>query len=247
MKSFLHRLLPAALALWSGATAFSADDTPTAFVPAMREIAPGVFEIGKMRLDKNKSSVAFPGKINMAKDLVEYLLVSPTGPTHESLFVTDLQPSDLHFAMLLLGAKGAGLTTPTAGDAPTGQLDAKYLKNAPKLKGDNVLVTATWTDKAGKERTTPVEEWLTNTQTKKAATPGPWIYTGSMFGADGGFLAQQQGVFAAMVTNPAALINNPRKGSDNDLLWEVNPKTVPPVDTPVQITITIQPGTTAAP
>ena len=58
-----------------------------------------------------------------------------------------------------------------------------------------------------------------------------------MFGADGQFLAQQQGVFAALITNPAALINNPRKGNDNDEVWEVNERAVPPVDTAVQITI----------
>jgi hypothetical protein len=216
------------------------------FVPAMREISPGVFEIGKLRLDKGKNSIAFPGKINMAKDLIEYVLVTPNGPTHESLLVSEVQPSDLHFAMLLLGAKGAGLSTPAASDAPPGQIDAKYLKDAPKLKGDNLSVTATWKDKQGKEHITPVDEWLLNKQTKKPAAPGWWIYTGSMFGADGGFLAQQLGMCISVVTNPSALINNPRKGNNNDLIWEVNEKTVPPVDTPIEITFTIQPGATEA-
>ena len=139
-----------------------------------------------------------------------------------------------------------GSPRPAAGDAPPGQIDAKYLKSAPKLKGDNLLVTATWKDKADKEHMTPVEDWLINRQTKKAVPGGPWIYTGSMFGADSGFLAQQLGAFISVVTNPSALINNPRKGNDNDLIWEINAKTVPPVDTPVEITITIQPGITEA-
>ena len=234
------------LALWlAAASILRAEDAPP-FTPAMREVSPGVFEIGKLRLDKNKSSISFPGKINMAADLIEYVLVSPAGPTHESLLVTELQPTDLHFAMLLLGAKGSGLTTPAASDAPPGQIDSKYLKGAPKLKGDNVLITATWKDKAGKERITPVEEWIIHPETKKAAAPGPWIYTGSLFGADGGFLAQQLGAFVSVVNNPSALINNPRRGNDNDLFWEVNAKTVPPVDTPVQITVTLQLGTTQA-
>jgi hypothetical protein len=63
-----------------------------------------------------------------------------------------------------------------------------------------------------------------------------------MFGSDGGFLAQQQGLFAALVTNPGALINNPRKGNDNDRTWTVNEKAVPAVDTPVTITIVLQDG-----
>jgi hypothetical protein len=246
------------LLLAASPAAFPADPAPAAtpvppvdpaappFTPAMREVSPGVFEIGKLRLDKGRNSVVFPGKINMAKDLVEYVLVTPDGPTHESLLVSDVPPGDLHFAMLLLGAKGAGLSTPTAADAPSGQIDAKYLKSAPKLKGDNLLITGTWKDKQGTPHTSRVEEWLLNLQTKKPASPGPWIYTGSLFGADGGFLAQQLGMCISVVTNPSALINNPRKGSNSDLIWEVNEKTVPPVDTPVEITFTIQPGTTEA-
>lgn len=222
-----------------------ADETPPA--PAMREVSPGVFEIGKMRLDKNQRSVSFPGKLNMDKELVEYVLVTPDGSTHESLLVAEIQPTDLHFAMLLLGAKGAGLTTPSPDQAPPAQIDAEYLKRAPKLKGDNVLVTATWKTKAGKEETARVEDWLFNAKTKAAAARGPWIYTASMFGADGGFLAQQQGVFISVINNPSALINNPREGNNNDQIWSVNEKSVPPLDTPLQITITLQPGTTQAP
>jgi hypothetical protein len=242
MSSPLHCFLALGLGLF--AFSLHAADDPAAFVPAMKEISPGVFEIGKLHLDKNKKTVSFPGKINMVKDVIEYVLVTPNGPTHESLLVTELQPSDLHFAMLLLGAKGSGLSAPS--EAPPGQIDAKYLKSAPKLKGDNVLVTATWKDKEGKEHLTPVEEWLINSQTKKAVPGGPWIYTGSMFGADSGFLAQQLGAFISVVTNPSALINNPRKGNDNDQLWEINAKAVPPVDTPLEITLAIQPGTTEA-
>ena len=238
------RTIHSALALVCGLAAGSA--FPEEKAPAMREISPGIFEIGKLRLDKNQRSVSFPGRLNMEKDLVEYVLVTKDGSTHESLLATDIQPTDLHFAMLLLGAKGAGLTTPTADQAPPAQIDAEYLQRAPKLKGDNVLVTATWKTKAGKEQTTPVEEWLFNLKTKEAAPRGPWIYTASMFGSDGGFLAQQQGVFISVINNPAALINNPRAGNNNDQIWSVNEKSVPPRDTPLQITITLQPGTTQA-
>ncbi|MDQ3622449.1 MAG: hypothetical protein M3463_08185, partial [Verrucomicrobiota bacterium] len=51
-----------------------------------------------------------------------------------------------------------------------------------------------------------------------------------------------EGLLAALVTNPSALINNPRKGNDSDLLWEVNESVLPQVDTPVQITVRLEPG-----
>jgi hypothetical protein len=231
--AFLFSLLPV--------LSLAQDATPA--TPAMQELSPGVFQIGKMRLDKAKKTVAFPGKVNMNKDLLEYVIVTPEGSTHESLLVAEIQPTDLHFAMLLLGAKGAGLLAPQPKDAPPGQINAEYLKNAPRLKGDNLGISVTW--KAGDaEKTVPVEDWLMHPDTKKSAPHGPWIYSGSMFGADGGFLAQQQGLFAALVTNPGALINNPRKGNDNDRAWAVNEKAVPAVDTPVTITIVLQDGAT---
>jgi len=210
---------------------------------AMEEISPGVFRIGKLHLDKIRRSITFPGRVNQAKDLIEYVLVTPNGATHESLLTSEVQPTDLHFAMLLLGAKGAGLLAPQPGDAPPGQIDAIYLKTAPRLKGDNLTFAVKWKDKDGKEQTTPVEDWMVNAETNKSVPRGPWIYSGSMFGADGGFLAQQEGTFASVITNPAALINNPRTGNDNDKVWAVNEKAVPPVETPVEIVLTITEGT----
>jgi hypothetical protein len=173
----------------------------------------------------------------MDKGPLEYLLVTPSGNAHESLLVTsDIQPQDLHMAMLLLGAKGA-VKTDGAHDSPPAQLSKEYLERAPKLTGDSISITVRWKTKEGEEKSAPVEDWLLKTDVHKPAERGPWIYNGSMFGTTGRFLAQEEGNFAALVTNPAALINNPRKGSDNDQIWDVNQKAVPPAKTPVEITI----------
>ncbi len=204
----------------------------------MREVSPGVFFAGKLQLDQAARTVTFPGEVNMDQGVVEYLLVAPAGNAHESLLVTSqVQASDLHLAMLLLGAKGAGLQTPAAGDAPPSQLSRDYLEHAPKLAGDSISISVKWTGKDGKEKSSPVEDWLIRNDTNKPVDHTPWIYTGSMFGANGSFLAQTEGNFAAMVTNPACLINNPRKGADNDQIWEINRKVTPPAKTPIQITI----------
>src|SRR3569623_2003527 len=75
--------------------------------PPLVEVAPGVFQIGLVRLDKNQKSVQFPAVLNMDHGLIEYLLVTTRGKTHESLLKTDAEPYNIHVAMLLLGAKGA--------------------------------------------------------------------------------------------------------------------------------------------
>jgi hypothetical protein len=207
--------------------------------PAIQEISPGVLQIGKVLLEKESRTVTFPGVLNMAEGSLEYLLVTPQGSTHESLLVSEAQPNDLHLAMLLLGAKGAGISTPAAEDAPPAQIDAEYLKTAPKLTGDAIHLTVKWKAKDGVEKTARVEEWLLMTNSKKAPAAGPWIYTGSMF-RENHFLAQSEGIFAALVTNPSALINNPRAGNDNDQLWEVNSKVVPARDTSLLISIKLE-------
>lgn len=232
--------LPPFLCLLLAALPCSAADPSTAAPTAatMREISPGVYQIGQIRLDQAAHTATFPAKLNLAEGALEYLLVTTAGATHESLLSTTVQPSDLHFSMLLLGAKGAGITTPGPDDAPPTQINKEYLKRAIKLKGDTIRITVKW--KAGEvEKTAPVEDWISNIDTKKPAARGPWIYTGSMFQGEH-FRAQQEGAFASLVTYPAALINNPRAGSDDDLVWEVNKKVVPPVDTSVEITITLE-------
>ncbi len=206
----------------------------------MTEVSPGVFRFGALTLRKESRSVTFPGKLNMANGTLEYLITGTTGSTHEALLVTEIAPSDLHMAMLLLGAKGAGLHAPSPDQKPPGQITDEYLKTAPAVVGDNISISVTWT-KDGKETTTFAEDWLRNTETGKPGERGPWIYTGSMFVGDR-FLAQSEQAFAALVTYPPALINNPRKGNQNDAAWEVNETAVPPVDTPLQITIRLEPA-----
>src|SRR5687768_3504748 len=171
-------LLPAWLSFTFPLAASCAEENPT--LPPLRELAPGVYGVGAMRLDKNRHTLTFPGTVRLDKGYLEYVLVAPFGSTHESLLVTDVQPADLHFAMLLLGATGAGILTPGPADKPPGQLDAEYLRRAPKLQGDPITISVKWMDD-GKEKTARVEEWIINTTTNKPAEKGPWIYTGSMF------------------------------------------------------------------
>jgi len=238
LKSSLAALLGLTLP-FAALRAQDSDSPPVS--PVMREVSPGVYEIGKIHLDQKARSVRFPGLLNMKDGNLEYLLVTDQGNVHESLLVTDIQPNDLHFSMLLLGAKGSG--EKASGEMPPGQIDAKYLKSAPPLKGDRINITVEW--KAGDAvKSTPVEDWIINTTRKKPMERGPWIYNGSMFN-EGRFLAQLEGAFAALVTYPAALINNPRRGNDDDSVWIVNEKAIPAVKTPVDITIQLLPATDA--
>jgi hypothetical protein len=190
----------------------------------IRQISPGVFEIGKVRLDKATRTVTFPAVVNMTEAIVEYLVVTGDGKVHESLLRTQTVPKDIHVAMLLLDVKGAG----------TNMVPADPLKRIP---GDPVSIEVSWKEK-GRTKRVPAEKLIFNTQTKTNLSPGPWIYNGSHV-ENGVFLADPEGSIVSLITDPFALVNNPRPGRDNDDLCEVDSKAVPALDTPAEVHITL--------
>lgn len=193
---------------------------------------PGNFvRIGGVTLNKHERSVTFAAAVSMNEGLVEYALVVETGKAHESLLVTKTKPFDVHLAMLLLGVK----PTREIDDAPPDHLTNASLEKMDGLTGDPVEITVAW--KQGETaRQAPLEEFISDKETKAAMAQGPWIYTGSALYKKR-FLAQTEGSIIALVIDPSALINNPRPGNRDDSIWMVQTKKTPPVGTPVEVTI----------
>lgn len=204
--------------------------------PLVRDIGGSVFEVGKIRFDKNTKSATFAASVNMNSGIAEYLLVRAGGKTHESAFVTDVQPYDLHVAMLLLGAKGSE----KKGDAatPPDTINGAYLEHAPELTGDSVSILVTWKS-ADTEHRAKAEDFLSAVKKNASTSRGRWLYNGSLLTA-GRFLAQDELSIIALVIDPAALINNQRPGNRDDTAWEINEKKIPPIGTPVEITIKLE-------
>ena len=187
------------------------------------------FTVGKITVDKRAQTVRFPATVNMAEGVLEYLLVTDKGKTHESLLATAVSPYQLNIAMLLLGAR----PTPEIADLPPEQLTAGTLKSAPELAGDNVDVFISWKD-GDEQRKVRAEEWIDSLAAKAPMTAGPWIYTGSAI-YQKRFLAQEEGSIVALVTDPAALINNPHDGNRDDTNWSARKDKIPAAGTPVEI------------
>ncbi len=203
--------------------------------PKLKEISPGVFEYNGIQLDKTRGSISFAGKVNQREGLIEYLLVNEKGKTHESLLSTTLAPHDIHAAMLLIGLKPT--SSSTHDNVPPDAIDSAYLHSAGKLAGEAVDITVSWTQD-GKSSEVPVETWVFNLSKTKPMTLGPWTYNGSMID-HGVFLADQEFSLISVITDPTALVNNPRDGYDDDTIWQPNTEKIPPLDTPVQIKITL--------
>ncbi|MDB6057082.1 MAG: hypothetical protein JWO95_926 [Verrucomicrobiales bacterium] len=213
--------------------------------PPLVEVSPGIFRIGLVQLDKNKKSVQFPAVLNMDHGLIEYLLVTTRGKTHESLLKTRAEPYHIHIAMLLLGAKGAAQSKELL-KAPTGEFHVNAPGTATNrladlLKGDAVRIEILGTNAQGATTTNAAEDWITDLQTRKSAARGTWNYNGSRV-VDGIYMAQQQGSIVAVIDDVDAMVNNPRKGHENDLVWEVRSNSVPKVNEKVVVRLTLGKG-----
>lgn len=205
----------------------------TCWAEPFKEVGPALFRSGEIQLDAKARVVTFPGKVNMGEGALEYALVTPAGSVHESLLVTEVDLVDLHTAFLLLGLKGQE----GAGSSGQGTLNARELESSAELAGALVRVYLRW-ESGGAKKRAALSDWIQYKPEGKAAREGPWSYTGSYFSGNQ-FAAVAEGAVVCLVTNAAALVNNPRKGHRDDRAWEVNTGSVPPVGTAVTIEIEV--------
>lgn len=209
--------------------------------PGVAEEAGVSFTIGKITVDKRARTVRFPATVNLADGALEYLLVTDKGKTHESLFATEVSPYKLNVAMLLLGVRPTAEIT----EFPPEQLTADSLKATSELTGNKVDVLVSW--KQGEDlRQIRAEEWIDNSQTQAPMATGPWIYTGSVI-YQKRFLAEEEGSLVALVTDPVALVNNPRAGNKDDSIWSARNDRIPKAGTPVEITFHLLSDKTTSP
>jgi len=188
-------------------------------------IGKGLIRVGKVTINKSEKSVSFPAQINMDKGLLEYVLVRTGGKTHESLFRTEAEPYDIQLSCILLDLVGTDKPLPYQGaqDVP---------------KGDLVSISISIKDKDGKVHELPVEKWITKLLDGKPADVNSlkWIYVGSWIN-EGRFMAQMDGSIIALYHDPVSIIDNASPGGESDKIWFVKEGAVPPVGTPVTITI----------
>lgn len=196
----------------------------------LKQIAPGIFQLGSVRLDANQKTIRFPASINMTDGAVEYFLVNGIGKLHESVLKTETEPAQIHAAMLLIGAQGAPATFSTNDVS-----QEKYIAHpgTNEIGGDKIAIEVSW--KNGEtEKHVRAEDLVFNTETKLSMTRGDWIYNGSKV-VNGTFIAQRDGSIVSIITDSLALANNTRAGHENDQIWIVNTNTIPKLNTPVEV------------
>lgn len=215
----------------------AAEPTPTP-APSIKELPDGNVEVNGIFVDRKARSVRFPARVNMDEGFVEYYLVTPNGKTHESVLVTEVQPNDLHIAMLLLGAHATAPADPK--QAPPANIGDDWLAQSRKLTGDSIQITVTVDTGKGEPERLPAERWLVLGEKEQKPVPAPkWIYNGSML-IEGRFLAQDDGSLISLIRDPSALVNNSLPEAARDDAWLVAKKSIPKEKSPVTVEIRLQ-------
>jgi hypothetical protein len=106
------------------------------------------------------------------------------------------------------------------------------------ISGNPITIELAW-EAAGGQRHARAEDCIVNLAAKTNASRGSWTFNGSRV-VRGMFLAQRDGQIVAMIDDIDAMVNNPRQGHDNDQIWQVNSNALPPLNTPVEVTFTLE-------
>lgn len=191
-----------------------------------KQVAPGVFQLGDIKLNSQDKTLSFPAVANMKQGPIEYLLVGVQGKIHESVLRTTVEPYHIHLGMLLLNAKGL----------PKDYVLETYAKPLP---GDPISITVSWQEN-GQTRQVAGEELILDRAAKGAMAKGEWTYTGSRV-FDGMFLAQRDRSIVAVIGDIDALVNNPRPRRNQDENWQANTPACPEAETPVIVTFRLLP------
>jgi arylsulfatase A len=203
-------------------------DAATAIVPdpAARLLEPGLsadqqwIRIGGVELDRKSLTVTIPATVNQLEGAVEYFLVHQDGKVHETVFSTHAKPQDIHVACLLAGWRQ---------EEEPAELD----------------IHVTW-ETNGPARSHRAEELVALARKHPQERDGshlghgPWEYLGSRMDA-AGFAAAREGSIIALISDPTALVGNPRPGRLDDALHAPNRDLLPAMGHPVRITLSKAP------
>ena len=215
-------------AILLGALSFSVLEAASGPTKPVRE--GDLVRFGLVTVNPITRTVSVPGRLEMTRGVLEYVLVTDYGKTHESLLVTEASAYDLHAALLLLNLRAAGtnLIPNSAAQVPAASaldLQAEWFADGRRtLRPVHELVA--------------LAEAGTGTGIGHSPTghlaPGPWIFTGSFLSPEG-FAAHFEGSHVALIHDPAAIVGNPRPDATDDEIHVPETGRLPTNGTPVTL------------
>ncbi len=196
---------------------------PEQFADKVKRIQKGIYRVGEVTVDARLRVAAFPAKVNQIIGLIEYALVTEQGKTHESFLSTKIKPSDLHIALLLLGASPKNNVS----------VEISWQKDGRWVRKSIVDCVAQYPLEVASE--------VTDKETVKSFKfkPSSWKWIGSKLRSNGFLSADESGSILSLQPDPDSLsliepmIDTSRFGTH---VWS---KQVPKKGSAVQIFIQI--------
>lgn len=172
-----------------------AEDAPE---PVIERVDGRVVRVGAIQVDQEGGRVSLDGVVNPAT-VLEYLATARDGfKSYESALELEASPEEFNLAMIFIG-----LDSEKA-------VPSRYKFDPELPQGDSVDIWVEWQPTEGETRRVRAEELIYDESDASTMTTGPWVYTGSVFGEDGSYLATVNGVLLGFMHTPESIIDSPR-------------------------------------
>ncbi len=181
-------------------------------------------------VDKQGGRVVMLGRICQVETLLEMFACLFDTKEHEAIVTVDVIAKNAHTGLVFIGAD--------VGNA------VKWDPDYVPASGSEIEITLHWKDAEGKVQTARAQDWIRNTETKKAMTH-PFVFAGSGFWKDeqtGETHYQAEGGDFICVSNfPTAMLDIPIKSTQatKGLMFEAFTERIPPRHTPVTLVLTV--------
>ena len=162
---------------------------------------------------------------------LEFFCVTSGGNEHESVLRTPAKPSDIHFALLMLGLKPG---------EPATFVEAERMWLPPHGPPLNISCSYLL---SGKQMEVAASRLMRSIKTKQEMPGGVWVFDGSRVMPDGNYAADFTGYVVSICNFDLTLIDVPHlvSNANETLEWEFNPDLVPPKGTAVTMIISPAP------
>lgn len=187
-------------------------------------------------IDFERGVVSLPARVMVRDDFLEYLLVTPNGAAHESLFVTEVQPSLLNAALLALGVepgKNATWITESEGADPD-RTEGRVITDVTPPQGGGFFLYAGWRE-GDEEYFFRVDDLVSNLETRRSMRRHRWVFLGSRFaqvapGEPERFVADALGnlVNLSFFFQPNTLVTGSLPECVRQTIWVANAWILPP-------------------
>ncbi len=179
--------------------------------------------------DKAERSVVMVGQVCQRGAPLELFVCQKHSKEHESVLVVDTKAYVIQAGLIAAGAEPG---TPV-----------RFQPEFSPPTGTEIEVGVAWKDAEGKVRRARGQDWIRHIETKKPMEY-PWVFAGSMMltEEDTGkryYWADREGDLICVSNFPSAVLDVPTRSSADSgaLMFEGNEDQVPPLGTPVTITL----------